>query len=373
MADTNFVVKNGLVVNGSFVANGSAVNAANITATGLTIGTIVANGSTINVGTTTINSTIYSGTANNANNLGGLGAASYVNTATIADYQTTAGLSANVATLTSNNSLYLGGAAAAVYVNTSAGFTIAGIHAHTANVWVGNTGSNVQVSNTTVLISAGNTATINASSMAAGNSTANVVANGAGVFINGAEKYVNATNLSTGTLSDARLGGSVVLTYNPFTITGVYTFSANVVVSNATPRVTMTETDWGTRWIYMDGGQLGFLKSDGNWAAYTDNSGNLVAAGNVTAYSDVRLKVNIGTIQGAIDKVKRLRGVDFTWKESGAKGIGVVAQEVQDVLPEVVMEGADGTLSVAYGNMVGLLIEAVKELTARVEQLERDR
>ncbi len=111
----------------------------------------------------------------------------------------------------------------------------------------------------------------------------------------------------------------------------------------------------------------------GGWSAganrlQMDMSGNLTMAGNVTAFSDRRLKENIVTIKYALDTVKSMRGVAFT--KDGAAGIGVIAQEVQEVLPQVVQENANGILSVAYGNIVGVLIEAIKELDAKVKALE---
>ena len=96
-------------------------------------------------------------------------------------------------------------------------------------------------------------------------------------------------------------------------------------------------------------------------------SGNFAATGNITAYSDERLKSNISTISGALDKVNALRGVSYT--KDGENSIGVIAQEVQKVIPEVVQENEE-YLSVAYGNLVGVLIEAVKELSAEVEALK---
>ena len=98
--------------------------------------------------------------------------------------------------------------------------------------------------------------------------------------------------------------------------------------------------------------------------------GSITAAGNVTAYSDRSLKRDIQTIEHAVDLVKSLRGVTFEMINTGQQGIGVVAQEVQDVVPQVVQDN-NGILSVAYGNLVGVLIEAVKELAARVETLEK--
>ena len=97
-------------------------------------------------------------------------------------------------------------------------------------------------------------------------------------------------------------------------------------------------------------------------------TGNFVASGNVTAYSDERLKSNIETIPNALEKVNALRGVTFD--KDGERGLGVIAQEVEKVLPEVVLEGEEYK-SVAYGNIVGVLIEAVKELTKEVEDLKK--
>jgi len=107
--------------------------------------------------------------------------------------------------------------------------------------------------------------------------------------------------------------------------------------------------------------------TNGTYAGQIDASGNLTMAGNVTAYSDERLKSNVVTIPDALEKVKALRGVNFT--KDGEASTGVIAQEVQKVIPEVVHEG-DEYLSVAYGNLVGVLIEAVKELSAEVEALK---
>jgi hypothetical protein len=67
--------------------------------------------------------------------------------------------------------------------------------------------------------------------------------------------------------------------------------------------------------------------------------------------------------------LNQLRGVKFTWKENDEKSVGVIAQEVEAILPELV-KGEEGDKSVNYSGLVGVLIEAVKELSARVEELE---
>ena len=91
---------------------------------------------------------------------------------------------------------------------------------------------------------------------------------------------------------------------------------------------------------------------------------------NVTAYSDERLKDNIETIENGLDKVEQLRGVTYTRDEK--ESIGVIAQEVEKILPEIVLTANDemGTKSVDYGRLTAVLIEAVKDLSARVKELE---
>ena len=96
----------------------------------------------------------------------------------------------------------------------------------------------------------------------------------------------------------------------------------------------------------------------------------VVTAPNFVSSSDARLKSDVETIADALSLICALRGVRFTM--DGDRQIGVVAQEVEPILPEVVRADQAGQLSVAYGNITGLLIEAVKELTARVAALEED-
>jgi len=110
-----------------------------------------------------------------------------------------------------------------------------------------------------------------------------------------------------------------------------------------------------------------FAKTGGAISGSISVTGDITASGNVTAYSDARLKSDVETVTGALALVRALRGVRYT--KDGAPGVGVIAQEVQKVVPEVVQDGE--FLSVAYGNLVGVLIEAVKELAEQVEELKR--
>ena len=100
--------------------------------------------------------------------------------------------------------------------------------------------------------------------------------------------------------------------------------------------------------------------------------GSFTASGNVTAYSDARLKEDIRIITGAVSKVQQLKGVTYTrndFEDTTQRYAGLLAQDVQKVLPEAVSE-RDGKLGVDYNAAIGLLVEAIKELTLEIETLK---
>ena len=130
---------------------------------------------------------------------------------------------------------------------------------------------------------------------------------------------------------------------------------------------------------YPDAGSARFRDSAGNDNFTVDSSGNCTAAGNVTAYSDKRLKTDIHTINDALGICGKLRGVSYKWLKDNSAGIGVIAQEVEEVIPEIVLtkidkDPATGTevevKSVDYGKIVGVLINAINELKAEVDELK---
>jgi hypothetical protein len=86
----------------------------------------------------------------------------------------------------------------------------------------------------------------------------------------------------------------------------------------------------------------------------------------VNSSSDENLKKDIHTIENALEKVKQLRGVDFTWKDNDQKSIGLIAQELQKIFPELVYEDQSG-MSINYNGLIGVLIEAIKELSSKLE------
>jgi hypothetical protein len=113
-----------------------------------------------------------------------------------------------------------------------------------------------------------------------------------------------------------------------------------------------------------------FLRSAGS-----SNDGSLVCDGDITSFrqntaSDLRLKKNIATIDNGLQKVNAMRGVSYQLRKDDSDNVGVIAQEMEEIVPEVVKTDQDGMKSVNYGALVGVLIEAVKELTQEVETLK---
>jgi hypothetical protein len=101
--------------------------------------------------------------------------------------------------------------------------------------------------------------------------------------------------------------------------------------------------------------------------------GSITAGGDITAFSDMRLKTNIETIDSALGKISMLRGVYYDRVDTSGRRVGLIAQEVEEFVPEVVQTGTDRdqTKSIAYGNLVGLLIEGIKVLDKRCSDLEK--
>jgi len=143
--------------------------------------------------------------------------------------------------------------------------------------------------------------------------------------------------------------------------------------------VEIATADDGTEPIYVRQ-YTGVFSSLTRTATLLDGSGNtsfpgsVTAGGDVTAYSDERVKENIKPIEAALDKVLQLEGVSYnrTDIEDKSEKIGVIAQATQKVIPQVVHETEDGLLSVAYGNMAGLFIEAIKEQQKQIELLKAE-
>ena len=156
--------------------------------------------------------------------------------------------------------------------------------------------------------------------------------------------------------------------------------SSNITAASSAHGV----TSWALRNFIENAGGYGYTWEAGTATGapsvimgLSSSTGNLSVGGTVTANSDRRIKKNIVTIDNALDKVLKLRGVTFqrTDTEDDKVLMGVVAQEVEEVIPEVVSLGdpddPDSIKSVSYGNMVGVLIEAIKEQQKQIDELKK--
>lgn len=125
-----------------------------------------------------------------------------------------------------------------------------------------------------------------------------------------------------------------------------------------------------------NGGQINSL---GVGTSASNVDGTIISTGDIKAFysSDSRLKTNVEPISGALDKLSKIRGVYFDWiptpgvHDNEGHDIGVIAQEVESVFPEVVTTRSNGYKAVKYEKLIALLIQSNKELLARIEKLEQ--
>jgi hypothetical protein len=133
-----------------------------------------------------------------------------------------------------------------------------------------------------------------------------------------------------------------------------------------------TTTNLSDSPIYMSSTNVGINIASPTYML--EVNGDIYAAQNVIAYSDQSVKENVTTITNAVNKVMAMRGVTFTRNDQKDKErihAGVIAQEMEKAFPEVVFENENGTKAVAYANIVSVLIEAVKEQQAQIEDLRK--
>ena len=191
---------------------------------------------------------------------------------------------------------------------------------------------------------------------------------GATEVISSGRQLKNITSLdaaTTATIEAAIQAGPN--TFDDLNVIGIATFGSNIGVAGI-----ITATSLGISGLTT----TQHLKVSGisTFVGFSTFNGDIRVAGIATAQdfdslSDFRYKTDISTVGDALSKVEQLRGVSFTWKESGLPSYGVVAQELEEVLPELV-HGEDPK-TVNYNGIIGVLIEAIKELKAEVEELKK--
>lgn len=198
--------------------------------------------------------------------------------------------------------------------------------------------------------------------------------------------------LLTGTIADARIAGSYTGFVN-LTMTGTLTVGNDIVFTGSS---SVLRNSAETGYSAMSGGvgvstganiicygNAATPASTGRLRVANSNvlewvtgavtvTGSITASGDITAFSDKRLKKDIEPVWNALDKVKSLNGVTFKRIDTNEYGVGLIAQDVAAVVPEAVKHHDDGMMSVAYGNMVGVLVEAIKEMSTQIDALRAE-
>jgi hypothetical protein len=223
-----------------------------------------------------------------------------------------------------------------------------------------------------------------------GNYGAKIILNG-GFGGGGSISFINDTTTScTMTTNGTYITGSVGI-YNNSPIGMLCVGNSATAGNDGTIVVGKQDYGGGTRHLKMGYnagfsfvfGDFGNSNTAGTWVEqfriiYSAPAQTLVCYGdgnvgtkfgNVVSTSDERLKTDIHTIENALEKTLLLRGVNFTYIQEQTKSIGLISQEVELIIPEVVHE-YDGIKSIAYSNMIGLLVEAIKELNNKIINLE---
>jgi len=175
---------------------------------------------------------------------------------------------------------------------------------------------------------------------------------------------------------------SIFLPLSGGTLTGSLsgtTFYGSGSGLNGIPSSGITDTPW-INYLPLTGGtltgNLSIGENNGIYPLYVSGADgddiSIFATNDIVAYSDKSIKTNLEIIPNAIEKIKLINGYTFERTDSNSKNrrAGVIAQEVNEVMPEVVVVTLDGKMAVAYGNMVALLIQAIKEQQLQIEELK---
>ncbi len=179
---------------------------------------------------------------------------------------------------------------------------------------------------------------------------------------------LNASNLGSGTVPTARLGSGTA--NNTTYLRGDQTWAAlpatGVTISDDT-------TTNATRYpVFEDAtsGNATSMQVSSTKLQFNPSTGTLSAT-IFTSLSDLTQKKNIQKISNSTTLIKQISGVRFNWKDNDELSAGVIAQEVEEIMPEIVHTDSEGIKSVNYNGIIGLLVEAIKEQQVRIEELER--
>ena len=181
------------------------------------------------------------------------------------------------------------------------------------------------------------------------------------ILSDAASLTANNTFAGTGSFSSTLSTTGAASFSNTVSVTGALTASRTLSVTN-----NITAAGNISANSYVTTGNV----TANNVTATNNISAALVTATNFNSTSDNRLKENIETLNNPNDVISQLRGVSFNWKNNGAPSYGVIAQELQQIVPNLVHENQSGDLTVQYMGLIAFLIESNKQLLDRVVDLE---
>ncbi len=234
---------------------------------------------------------------------------------------------------------------------------------------------------THILVANGTNFNSVAMSGAATISNSGVVTLGSGAVSNSnvsSSAAIDASKIADGSVSNTEFQYLNGVTSNIQTqLNSALTFTVNSWITSSEGDQRFYFTNSGGTNYKADGSHV-FQNGSGTNRFSIDVSGNGVFAGDITAYgspSDMSLKENVNVIDNALAKVNQLNGITYDLKSDGNRLTGLVAQDLQEVLPEAVykhknIDTQEEYLAIRYGNTVGLLVEAIKELSKEVKTLK---
>jgi len=251
--------------------------------------------------------------------------------------------------------------------STGNGYIFGSFGANT--LFVGNSISGGNLTSNSTLFVLGNTvfqyATSNLISV-------NANTNGSNVSTNANTIYLTTPITGNTTIS----GGVLYLNTVNVNIQNVLSVGGNTFITGALSSANLTTTTnvvtIGTSTYHVANGNVGIGNTAPN--ATLQVQGNANVSGNAAHFdniSDISLKENIIQLTNSIELLSKLNPVSFDWKDSGEKSFGLIAQEVEKILPEIVHQKTDNTKTVSYIQLIPLLIQAIKIQQQQIDNINR--
>ncbi len=217
-------------------------------------------------------------------------------------------------------------------------------------------------------LSTGVTGTLPVANGGTGTATPATVA-GTGISVSGS--FPNQTITNTGVTSlvaGTNISVSGATGAVTVSVTGTVSAATNATNTAITDDTSTNSTHFPT-FVSASSGNAG-QKTSSSKLTFNPSSG-LLTSTDYNSSSDKRLKKNIKTVSNAVETINALRGVTFEWKEGGIKSAGLIAQEVEKVLPDSVSIDDNGFMGIRYNNLIGILVEAVKEQQNQINSLKQ--